>query len=304
MAKLKSFLPSGHQFAWDATSLTAFQTCPRYYQLSVLEGWQPKVKSPHLIFGGVYASSLELYFKLMTDPNHDEESALREVVRFALITTWEYDLDQSHNPIPDSGQPWESLHNSKTRDTLIRSIVWYFGHFESDPTSTIHMADGEPAVEHSFALSLDDDYIYCGHMDRVVEHGGRNYVMDQKTTATTITPRFFEQFSPDNQMSGYAWAGKILFDIPISGVIIDAAQIAVGFTRFDRGFVHRSLPLLEEWYRNTMTTIAEAKQANETSNYRMNQTACGNYGGCQFRKVCTRIPEHRPSILSTEFTQR
>ena len=303
MTSLKSFLPSGLQFAWDATCVTAFETCPRYYQLSILESWEPINKSVHLLFGGWYAAALEQYFKHVAS-GMTEDEALRKVVRDVMFDTWEYDYDESGEPIPDSGKPWESMHNTKTRDTLIRSIVWYFDHFKDDPTETIHLSDGTPAVEYSFAIPLDETYVYCGHMDRVSKYGEGNYIVDQKTSGATITPRFFEQFSPDNQMSGYAWAGKIIFDVPISGVIVDAVQVAVGFSRFERGFVQRSTPVLEEWHANTMQVIAEAATAHETGVYRMNQTACGNYGGCQFRKVCTRAPEHRDSVLRGEFKRR
>jgi hypothetical protein len=303
MTTLKSFLPSGEQFAWDATSITAFITCPRYYQLSILESWEPQNKSVHLLFGGWYAAALEQYFKNIAN-GMDKEQSLRKVLRDVMFDTWEYDLDESGEIIPDTGKPWESFHNTKTRDTLIRSIVWYFDHFKDDPTETIHLSDGTPAVEYSFALPLDDTYVYCGHMDRVSKYGEGNYIVDQKTSGTTITPRFFDQFSPDNQMSGYAWAGKIIFDVPISGVIVDAVQIAVGFSRYERGFVQRNNAVLEEWHANTMQVIAEASRAHESGNYRMNQTACGNYGGCQFRKVCTRAPEHRDSVLRGEFKRR
>ena len=303
MTTLKSFLPSGFQFAWDATSLTSYSTCPRYYQLNILEGWSPNVKSPHLIFGGIYATALEHFFKNVAGGATREE-ALLMVVRSALVESWDHERDEEGNRIAGTGAAWESLHNTKTRDTLIRSIVWYFCHFAKDTTETVHLSDGTPAVEYSFSVPLNEDYVYCGHIDRLVRYGEHNYVMDQKTTGTTITPRYFLQFSPDNQMSGYSWAGKIIFDLPISGVIIDAAQIAVGFTKFERGFVARNDALLEEWHDNALAVIAEAKHSHETNHYRMNQTACGNYGGCPYRGVCSRHPKHRDSLLAANFVQR
>lgn len=49
------------QWAWDATSLKALQTCPRYYQYTILEGWRGSTID--LEFGGLFASSLEFYKK-------------------------------------------------------------------------------------------------------------------------------------------------------------------------------------------------------------------------------------------------
>lgn len=300
MTQLKSFSPSGFQNAWDSTSLGSFAKCPRYYQLKHLEGWQADNRSPHLIFGGVYAAALEQYFK-HTAAGASPDEALLRVIRSALIETWDHERDGDGARLPGTGAAWESTHNTKNRDTLIRSIVWYFGFFSDDPTTTIQLTDGRPAVELSFSLPLSDEYLYCGHIDRLVSYGGDTFVMDQKTTGTTITAHYFHQFSPDIQMSGYSWAGKILFNLPISGVIIDAAQIAVGFTRFERGFVHRSAPILEEWHDNALALIDEARRAHDSGVYRMNQTACGNYGGCEFRDVCNRAPEHRNAVLHQGF---
>ena len=299
MSALKSFTDSGWQHAWDATSVSAYEKCPRFYKLRHLDGWQPRNRSEHLTFGGVFASALESFYKLLA-ADMPREDALRQVTREALAATWLYDIDPETGEA-SGGHPWLSLHASKTRETLIRSIVWYIDHFENDATEIVTLANGKAAAELSFSVPLSDDLLYCGHIDRLVNYSGGKYVMDQKTTGTTITPRFFEAFKPDVQMGGYTWAGKQIFDLPVSGVIIDAVQIAVGFTRFQRGFVPYPEPLLDEWLANTLHTISEAKRSHEESNYPMRRTSCGNYGGCEFRRVCSRIPHHRDNILHSEF---
>ena len=73
------------QFAWDSTSIGALKTCPRYYQYSILEGWQPREISVHLIFGLHFHAALERYDHL-TFGGMDKDSALREVVRYVLRT--------------------------------------------------------------------------------------------------------------------------------------------------------------------------------------------------------------------------
>lgn len=302
MTQLKSFNDSGVQFAWDATSLSAFAKCPRYYYYKHIEGWQSENKSVHLIFGGLYAKALEEFAKLLAQ-GESRDDATFIIVSWLLDATWEYDRDESGQPILGTGQPAEWYHNSKTRYTLIRSVVWYLDEFKDDPAQTVILSDGTPAVEYSFAVPLEKDILYCGHLDKLVTFDEDYFVMDQKTTGTTITPYFFENFSPDFQMSGYSFAGKILFDLPISGVIIDAAQIAVGFTRFSRGFVHRSTPVLEDWYANTLNIISAAQAATAANNFPMNYASCGNYGGCEFRKICSRSPQHRNALLEGDFVR-
>lgn len=295
MVKLLSFDETGFQFAWDSTSLSSFVTCPRKYYLSVLQGWTSELRSVHLIFGGHYATALEHYHKFRA-ASLDHDEALHNVVLEALVATWD----------SEAGKPQDWLHTSKTRDTLIRSIVWYLEEFRDDPMKTVILSDGRAAVEYSFSIDLDDTYVYCGHIDRLVTYGDGNdiYVQDQKTTGSQITPRFFDGYSPDYQMTGYTWAGQIIFQMPVKGVVIDAAYIAVGFTAFGRQPITRSDRQLEEFREEVLHYIGLAKQCHETGYYPMNRTACGNYGGCEFRKICSAVPGVRSNLLEGGFKKR
>jgi len=286
----KSLDEHGWQFAWDATSIAAAEKCPRYYQLSVLDGWRAKLPNAHLFFGIIYANALEHHAKHMTAGKTYDE-ALREVVREALVSSW---VD---------GEPWKSTHNLKTRENLIRTIVWYFEHFRNDTIDIVQLANGKPAVELSFSFEVDDDVMFCGHLDRLCDYGDKHYVMDQKTTGSTLAPSYFKQFMNDTQMSMYSFAGKGFYKLPIKGVIIDAAQVAVGFTRFERGFVFRSDQQLEEWYTDTMQTVAEMRRYAKNDYFPMRRSSCNNYGGCDFREICIRSPEVRNAFLKTDFTQ-
>lgn len=303
MSSYLSFDENDIQFAWDATSLSSASTCMRYYKYKHIDGWQPRDKSVHLIFGGLYASALESYAKLVS-MHIPREEAIAAVVLELLVASWDFEKDEEGNDILGTGTPQDWFHASKTRETLVRSVVWYLEEFKEDPAETVILHDGKPAVEYSFALPIEGDLLYCGHMDKLVSFDDDYFVMDQKTSGGAVTPRFFEQFSPDFQMTGYAFAGKILFDLPITGVIIDAAQIAVGFTRYTRGFVHRSAPVLEDAMENVLMVIENTRRLHSEQKFPMNPASCGNYGGCEFRKVCMRAPEHRHGVLRTDFIQQ
>jgi PD-(D/E)XK nuclease superfamily len=298
----KSFDANGIQFAFDSTSLKLFQECPRKYQYKMLEGWTRREKSVHLLFGGWYATALEHYYKHIALGMTSDE-ALHAVVTDALISTWVYDLTEDGQPIQGTGAPWTSDHNTKTRENLIRTIVWYVGQFGEEDISVITTAEGKPAVEYSFSLPVDNGIVLSGHIDRLVEYAGHPYVMDQKTTGSTITPYYFDQFNPDMQMSLYTFAGRMIYNMPVKGVIIDAAQIAVGFTRFARGFTFRSDQMLNEWYDETMELALTIRQATKNDMFPRNSTACGNFGGCEFRSICSRSPEIREQFLKGDFIQ-
>lgn len=282
----------GGQFAWDSTSLGWAQTCLRKYQYYMIEGWRPLGGSIHLEFGAAYATALEHFHKHLA-LGLDRETALREIIHEALIATWDAEANAPVN--------WE--HQSKTRANLLRTIIWYVDHYADDPCSTVILSDGKPAVEYSFTFELAPDLVYCGHIDRLVEYAGEVYVQDQKTTGHTITPKYFEGFNPSTQMSGYTLAGKIIYNTKVRGVMIDAVQIAVGFSRFERGFTFRTERQLDEWRTDSLLHIENARRATQTGYFPQNPQSCSNYGGCEFREVCSRSPEVRPNFLKATFKQ-
>lgn len=290
----KASFEDGVQIAWDATSLELAQTCLRKYYYTMILGVTPKSRSVHLLFGGIYASALELFYKLRAE-GIEYEAAVRQTVRHALEESWDR----------EANSPKDFNDTKKTRPNLIRTIVWYIDQFAAeteDGIKTYHLQNGKPAVELSFSLEAGDDIIFCGHLDRVVEYGDALYVMDQKTTGGTIGPYFFEQFKPNMQMSMYTWAGQVVLHSPVKGVIIDGAQIAVGFTRFERGITTRTKDELQEWFESVHYIVGNAQAASRRNEWPMNTSACGNYGGCPFRLVCSRSPQIRESYLRSEYT--
>lgn len=283
----------GLQFIWNSTSLKLVEECLYKYYLEVIEGWSSPEKSVHIIFGGHYATALEHFYKHRAlGMNIDE--ALREVIRETMIASWD----------AETKTPWTSHDPNKTRENLIRSIIWYVDQFADEPITVMKTPAGQPMVEHTFLMEIDNGWMFSGHIDRMVEYGGQPYVMDQKTTKSTITNRYFEGFSPDVQMSLYTFAGRAVFDIPVKGVIIDAAQIAVGFTRFERGFTMRTEAQLNEWYDTSLYHIETARTAAAVGYFPQNRTACGNYGGCPFRSACSRDPAVREQFLKATFEKR
>lgn len=295
------FLAPGVQFAWDSTSLGTFKDCPRKYFYSIVSGYAPRGTSVHLRFGSLYHSGLESYDKLRAVDGFDHESALRRVVLDLLTETWDREADA----------PEDFQHSNKSRETLVRSVIWYLEHFLDDPAKTLILSNGAPAVELTFRFEVDDGLVLAGHLDRVVDFADGIYVMDRKTTTSTVSSNYFERYEPDNQMSLYSLAAHVIYQVPVRGVIIDAAQIAVGFTRFARGMTYRTPDQLQEWLGFTKQWVAEAQSlghqmTTETDErpWRMNDKSCHDYGGCQFRQVCSRSPQVRKSLLESNYDIR
>lgn len=294
----------GVQIAWDATSLDTAQACLRKYYYTMVLGIKPNRQSVHLLFGGLYATALEHFYKHRADGD-DIDTATKKVVAEAMIESWTHDRDAEGNRLPGTGHPTHFDDTKKTRANLIRTIVWYIEQFAietEDGLVTYHLANGQPAVELSFSLDINEDLILCGHLDRVVSMAGQLYVMDQKTTGGTVGTYYFNQFSPNNQMSQYTFAGQAVLHSPVKGVIIDAAQIAVNFTRFERGITTRTKDQLTEWYDSMQYTVELAQEAASRDFWPMNLASCGNYGGCPFRELCSSSPQVRANYIKSDYS--
>ncbi len=292
------------QLAWDSTSLGAFKTCGEYYRLTQLEGWTTRTRSIDLVFGGAYASSLEHYAHALAS-GLDIQAATRVAVRHALSTTWGADF-----PDPDTGEPGPWIgDNIKNRATLVRSVIWNIEAFRDSPFH-IHLDTlGKPMVERTFNFAfteLGGELITLnGHLDAVLEEDTsgepRLWVMDDKTTRNSLGASYFERFTPDNQMSLYSIAGRIVLNRPVAGVMVRAAQVGVNFTRFEQRPILRTQAVLEEWLEDAKHYITLARQYAEQDRWPHNDKSCFL---CAFKRVCGVAPAHRKGTLMMDFEQR
>ena len=291
------------QIAWDSTSIGLLKECPRKYYLSMLAnagaGYAPRHESVHLIFGLHYHAALEQYDHERA-AGKDHQSATIAAVRRALVDTWD----------PVLQRPWLSDDGNKNRYTLIRSVVWYLEQFADDTVKTTILANGKAAVELSFRFESDytsftgEKFWLCGHLDRMGEFHGQQYILDRKTSKNTIGQDFFQKYSPDNQFTLYSFAAKVVYALPTVGLIVDAAQIAVTFTRFQRGIVQRTPEQLEEWYKDLGFWLGIAQHCAKSGDWPMNDKSCGLYGGCPFRDICGKSPSVREQWLKAGFHTR
>lgn len=296
------------QWAWDSTSLGWLKECPRKYQYHMLEGYSGRGESIHLEYGILYHKALESYdIYRFEGANHDD--AVVHVVKDILILTWR------------DGKPWrasidlpiEDKASLKSRENLIRTIVWYLDKFKNDPAKTrMHPTTGRPMVELHFQFEIDASlegfvnrpYTLCGHLDRVVDFQEQPFVMDRKSTTATLGSYYFEQYDPDNQMSFYTVASQVAFKTPVKGVIIDAAQIAVGFSRFVRSFVFKTPDQIDEWMKDTLIWLRQAEMFAIEGYWPQNDKSCHKYGGCPFREICSKSPSVRDKFLESNFERK
>lgn len=282
------------QIAWDSTTISAFKRCPRYYQLSFIENWQPKGGTVALEFGIYFHSLTELFEKLIAQ-GLSYEDALKEVIRkfFVIKAVW---------------NPSDPLRNAKS---LLITVFFYIENWRLSKIKTFYLKNGQPAVELSFRLALgkpylltDEEVIICGHMDRLVTIDDSIYVADKKTTGHGITRFFYLNYLLNDQVTLYYIAAQIVLAVPAKGILIDAASIDGKIGKFDRQIVHRSIALAEEWLEDLTYWLRYAETCAKAQHWPKNENSCSMYGGCVFRSVCTQTKKCAPKILNRDFEKR
>lgn len=319
------FLPGTKiQYAWDSTSLGYFKTCPRLYQYIMIDGWGEKDTKVHLRFGLEFHQALQDFDVISSDvisgSFNEREDVIREVIRLLLERT----ADFAPDPMTRAGK-YKSRHN------LVQLVIDYLDKYIDDPAETYILQDGTPAVELSFRFELDwgprastegyvpngfgepvnpenggppQPYMLSGHLDRVVTFQDSLFVMDRKTSMTTLGPYYFNQFEPHNQMSLYTLASQVVIASPIKGVIIDAAQILLEKPNyFARGFTYRTPDQLQEWTNDLKYWLTMAEHYATMSYWPQNDTSCDKFGGCRFREICSKSPQVRERFLASEFVK-
>ena len=291
------------QIAWDNTTLDALRKCKRFYQLYILSGYRRKFLAAPLYYGLMTHAGNERFAKLRAG-GQDHRTAVRNTVRFLLQATGEYD---AHG----DWVPWEPTEpkeqKRRSRFSIIRTFVWYSERYKDEKVETYIQPDGKPAVELSFRIVLPavspagEDYLYCGHIDRVVRSQGLLYNLESKHTAYSLDDDYFKKYSPDGQISGYNVGGNTILPEPTAGSIIDAVQIGVNFCRFKRGSAFRTPDQDEEWAKDTIALIGEAEACAEKGYWPKDESACHHYGGCIFRGVCMKAPSAREETLEADF---
>lgn len=316
------FIPGTNiQYAWDSTSLSTILECPQRYKLRIIEGWRSK--SPGyaiaLGFGILVHTGVEEFHRARAKGlSHNEavQYALAQVMSkknhpadehtlYSLLPTTEDIAALKEAEDEDEGS---SLRNSKvrTRYHLWRALVWYFEQYRHDPMEVVILADGTPAVEHSFrvavgkALSDGTEILLAGHLDKLVRFNGALYVSDLKTTKS-ISRLYFSMFDLSHQMTGYTLGGKLAFAEPVTGVVIDAIELQIGGVKFSRGFTTRTESQLNE-YRDLLGYVGSlAERYYHEDYYPLNTAACMF---CEFKDICRQPPELRRGYLNFLFEQK
>ena len=311
-----SFRDQTTQHVWDSSSLSTYLRCPRRYFYTYVCNLRPRTESYDLTFGSLFHIAMEEYHLERMSRGHNEAQVLG--LQALLKAAWTPAPLGAEGP---AGGYWKSDSNNKNLWNCIRAFIWHTEHFATEPDfNTTVLNKKLYAVELPFTFDLDLSIqgisaSYCGHLDRVVDTMGGRWVVDYKTTTKTLSSSYFDTYNPSTQLPGYAVAAQIVFHEPVQGVIIDAMQIGVDFTRCGRSHIRLGEERANEWMENArewvedaMVTSLRAKLvptdsladfASKNAHFwKMNTESCFI---CPYKEVCRSTPSVRGILLEADF---
>lgn len=280
---------TGEQLVFDPSSFSKFMECPRKYQLSVREGWRSQKQNPATGWGHAVHAGLEMLDKAEAQGRSWDEE-LPNVLKYL-----------AGDPFGLKG----SEDNGRTIQTSMRAIVWYVEQFRDDTLKIAKLPNGEAAVEVRYEVELPGTgKRISGRVDRVVEYGDGLYIVDRKTTKKTLGDWFFRDYQPSLQLYTYVWALRDVIGLPVLGAMIEGIQAAVGFNRFERATYYMGEEQIEEHVRNLAWHASDVAKMEAEGYYPQRFSACGNFGGCEFRDVCSKSGRLRDIYLRADFNQK
>lgn len=215
---------------YSNSQISKYDTCNRQHLFYYILGLKGESKAPAPTFGRGWHKAMDVVWKRMCVSLLDDEPPNRgNIIKDAYAAFEEEWVSEGFPGILELTPEDEQELKARTPYTAIGMIEEYVdirGDFLRDKIKLI-------AVEQPFLVPLDpsdDELWYCGVVDKAIEYQGRVYFVDHKTTSAYaikggFRSTFTESFSPDTQIDGYIYAGRMLYGDKFKGVFIDGALV-------------------------------------------------------------------------------
>ena len=129
-------------------------------------------------------------------------------------------------------------------------------------------------------------------------------MLEHKSTSQ-LGSYYFDQFKPNNQVTGYVWAAGLLSGKRVGGAIINALGIYKSSpTKLERQITTRSDASIMEWLTNLKNSCEMIKERERTGYWPMYTGSCTMYGKCEYHDVHLLATENeRSRMLEQNYVQ-
>jgi len=268
--------------------------CYRKFYLRKLLGLERNRPPIALKFGGAIHKGVETFYVLKSQIPF-EEAKMRAVEAFAV--------------------EWASagLNGDDKRDAASGIIIMnnYCEYYKDD-----HAEISPEFVESQQWIEMPNGTHMLFKIDRTRLEGDRKIVVDTKTSSWPLTDFFFQGYQNALQTSLYYYGVDKILDgcdgIQIDGIKVPPPKEGSATQPFARRtFIRTELQIADAvntWCRMTdyimegINKYGEEDQEALAAHMYCNQSKCNDYGGCEFRPICTYGFDH-PTV-QVDFTRK
>lgn len=252
----------------DNSQLQEFKNCQYRYWLKYVLGYKKRQlgESEHdANFGSAIHSALESYYQ---------------------SSEWQGIQDSFTKLYPDQLQEDDLAKTQQNGITILRAYIDHYR--EQDKRFKVL------ACEETDTFEIAPGIRYKVKIDLIVENleQGGIYVMDHKTTGKSFDYRYWNQFEPNSQLTGYVAYAKFRFG-SCSGAYINGIRLGyrqrkyldqpAGFYyEFQRQLFNRNQLQIDNWRLDVLRWIAQMDRA-KMFGYGKNMSQC-TY--CTFNPIC------------------
>jgi hypothetical protein len=279
----------------DSSMLGTLKSCHQKFNKSYIQEWKPRGLSVHLHAGKAYASALEETRIAFYERGESAESAVASGLGKLISTYGDFECPSD---------------SAKSLERMLGAFEFYWENYPLGQNNSypITLPSGRRGVEFTFAHPLPilhpqtgDPLLYSGAMDAIYHHAGDIYIIDEKTT-TQLGATWTRQWDLRAQFTGYAWGCREA-GIRVAGAIVRGVSILK--TKYDtaEAITYRPNWQINRWYEEMLILVNRAIECWKQDEWLHDlDSACAEYGGCQFRQCCQS--EDETPWLETSFERR
>lgn len=288
---------------YDNTKLGTYKSCPRKYYYRHVRNWRREGISVHLVFGLAWHESMDAVWQMLSKGAGATETL--SVAYDVFLNQW------TEDGLPDPRtEPQDAFDQYKAKTPgVAQEMLYHYINHRAQFLSNIELM----AVEKPFMVPLypgNDELFYIGRLDKVFRWEGTVKAGEHKTTGMYaidggFQSSYLEQWSPNSQIDGYNFAGRMLYGEDFHSVWVDAALAHKKVhDKFKFIPVDRSIQQLDAWLYETREWISRImdeeynlelyRQADPNQKpmtylpgFAKNTNSCIDFGSpCPYKDIC------------------
>lgn len=274
----------------DNSKRSCFHSCPRKYYWQYIRNLRSPIGSSALRYGSTWHGALEGYYRHIQQNGWTSSAQAISAAAQSASAVWDEETRKFDL----------FYHDYRTLENCLLAFTEYLNHYAQDPS---YMEVEE--VEKVFKIKINAYLYFTGKIDNVIRLNRRRWLMEHKSTSQALSMQL-SRIQRDPQVIGYAYAGTLMFDEPVDGIMVSSHHLSaykskkteqwgspkIEFERRPQIFTDGDF---ESWRESFLYTASLVKEAIHFNRFPMQLDSCYHFGRCSYTDLC----EQNAPLLET-----